>query len=83
MTEHKYTEYIIPSDFLQYTNSCANFTYRKCNKCGMQWLSGLEEIISGYHKITNNYYFIDNKKVRVEEFLGLTCEEIVIKLAVE
>lgn len=83
MQYHNYTSYIIPEVFLQYTNLCINYDYKKCDTCGIQILSGLEEIISNYKKVISERYFINNKIIRIEDFAGLTCAEVMIKMALE
>ena len=83
MNNHNYVNYITPVELLQYANNCRNTKYFVCSNCGMKLLSILEEIINGYERVYKDYYFINDKQVRWENFQGLTCEEIVIKLAVE
>lgn len=84
-------EYILLSDIPEYVlkvaNFCINREYRICNKCGFQMLNLLEEIIGSpggrFQKIYMNYYFINNKLISEEDFEGLTCEEIMVKMLIE
>ncbi len=87
MQNHNYILLQTPEDLLKFANYCINTKYYHCGNCGFQLLSLLEEIIGGpggsYEKLYMNYYFINNKIVRWEDYEGLTCNEIVVKLLME
>ena len=83
MNNHNYSQYIIPEKHLKNISFCLNNSYFKCSSCGMELVSVLEEIVHGYKKIVSEKYYLNDNLIKIEDFAGLTCEEIVIKLALE
>lgn len=85
MINHEYVSSETPEKVLNFANNCIQREYYHCNKCGMQKLSLLEEIIGGNwpQKVYMNYYFINDNLIDAFSFEDLTCNEVVVKMLVE